>query len=131
MWRGKAFARSAGRCGAAGNLIRQALEDAEPKGYQQKAARQTLVLGSNHARIEELLKESERLPRKQRCAAHKIYQLVQAEGYRDCESNVHTQRSSCSSALLYPLLSEQNFITCSLRKMKMGSFSIIKWSLFR
>jgi transposase len=30
------------------------------------------------------------MPRKQRYTAHKIYQLVQAEGYRGCESNVHT-----------------------------------------
>ena len=71
-------------------LIRQALEGAEPKGYQLKGARQAPVLGSYHARIEELLKESEKMPRKQRYTAHKIYQLVQAEGYRGCESNVHT-----------------------------------------
>jgi hypothetical protein len=30
------------------------------------------------------------MPRKQRYTAHKIYQLLQAEGYRGCESNVHT-----------------------------------------
>ncbi len=71
-------------------LIRQALEDAEPKGYQLKGARQAPVLGSYHARIEELLNESEKMPRKQRYTAHKIYQLVQGEGYRGCESNVHT-----------------------------------------
>lgn len=71
-------------------LIRQALENAEPKGYQKKGARQAPVLGSYHARIEELLNESEKMPRKQRYTAHKIYQLVQAEGYRGCESNVHT-----------------------------------------
>ena len=53
-------------------LIRQALEDAEPKGYQQKGARQAPVLGSYHARIEELLEESEKMPRKQRYTAHKI-----------------------------------------------------------
>lgn len=71
-------------------LIRQALEGAEPKGYQLKSTRQAPVLGSYHTRIEELLKESEKMPRKQRYTAHKIYQLVQAEGYRGCESNVHT-----------------------------------------
>ena len=71
-------------------LIRQALEDAEPKGYQQKGARQAPVLGSYHVRIEALLEESDKLPRKQRYTAHKIYQLLQAEGYHGSESNVHT-----------------------------------------
>jgi len=71
-------------------LIRQALADAEPKGYQPKGARVAPVLGAHHARIAELLAESAKLPRKQRYTAHKIYQLVQAEGYRGCESNVHT-----------------------------------------
>ena len=41
------------------------------------------------------------------------------------------QRSSCSSALLYPLLSIRDFITRFLRKTKMGYFSLIKWSPFR
>jgi hypothetical protein len=41
------------------------------------------------------------------------------------------QRSSRSSALLYPLLGNRDFITRSLCRTKMGSFSIIKWSPFR
>ncbi len=41
------------------------------------------------------------------------------------------QRSSRSSALLYPLLGNRDFITRSLRMTKMGYFSIIKWSPFR
>jgi hypothetical protein len=41
------------------------------------------------------------------------------------------RRSGCSSALPYPSLSKQDFITRSLYMTKMGSFSIIKWSPFR
>lgn len=41
------------------------------------------------------------------------------------------QRSSRSSALLYPLLGNQDSITRSLCMTKMGYFSFIKWSLFR
>lgn len=41
------------------------------------------------------------------------------------------QRSSRSSALLYPLLGNRDFITRSLCSTKTGSFSIIKWSLFK
>jgi hypothetical protein len=41
------------------------------------------------------------------------------------------QRSSCSSALLYPLLGNRDFITRFLCRTKMGYFSFIKWSPFR
>jgi hypothetical protein len=41
------------------------------------------------------------------------------------------QRSSRSSALLYPLLGNRDFITRSLCMTKMGYFSIIKWSPFK
>jgi len=41
------------------------------------------------------------------------------------------QRSSCSSALLYPLLGNRDFITRSVCMTKMGYFSFIKWSPFR
>jgi transposase len=69
--------------------IRKALEHAEPEGYQRKAPRNAPVIAPYQARIEELLKESEQLPRKQRYTGHKIYQLLQAEGYRGSESNLH------------------------------------------
>jgi hypothetical protein len=41
------------------------------------------------------------------------------------------RRSGCSSALPYPSFSGRDFITRSLRKIKMGYFSFIKWSPFR
>ena len=37
----------------------------------------------------QLIIESEQMPRKQRYTGHKIYQLVQAEGYPGSEGNVH------------------------------------------
>lgn len=69
--------------------IRKALEHAEPEGYQRKKPHTALKIAPYQSRIEELLKESEQMPRKQRYTGHKIYQLLQMEGYRGSESNLH------------------------------------------
>jgi transposase len=46
-------------------------------------------LGQYRQRILDLLEESEKLPRKQRYTAHKIYEIVEQEGYTGCEGNIH------------------------------------------
>ncbi len=56
----------------------------EPK----KSPRSSPVFGPYQARVEELLKENERLPRKQRYTSHKIYECLQLEGYEGCESRI-------------------------------------------
>jgi transposase len=70
-------------------VIRKALEHAEPKGYQRKKPHTAPKIAPYQSRIEELIKESEQMPRKQRYTGHKIYQLLQMEGYRGSESNLH------------------------------------------
>ena len=69
--------------------IRKALDHAEPEGYQRKKTHTAPKIAPYQSRIEELLKESEQMPRKQRYTGHKIYQLLQMEGYRGSESNLH------------------------------------------
>jgi transposase len=69
-------------------LIRKALDHAQPEGYQLKQERPAPVLAAYKQRIEELLVESSQAPRKQRYTGHKIYQLLQAEGYQGSESNL-------------------------------------------
>jgi transposase len=69
-------------------LIRKALDHAQPEGYQLKQERPAPVLAPYKQRIEELILESGQLPRKQRYTGHKIYQLLQAEGYPGSESNL-------------------------------------------
>jgi len=69
--------------------IRKVLDHAEPEGYQRKKTHAAPKIGPYRSRIEELIKESEQMPRKQRYTAHKIYQLLQMEGYRGSESNLH------------------------------------------
>ena len=86
------------KLGHSRKVIRKALEQAEPKGYQRKAPRNAPVLAPYQARIGELLKESDQLPRKQRYTGHKIYQILEAEGYRGSESNLHRYVSQQRSA---------------------------------
>ena len=69
--------------------MRKALEHPVPEKYQPGQPKQAKVLGQYRQRILDLLEESERQPCKQRYTAHKIYELVHAEGYRGCEGNIH------------------------------------------
>jgi transposase len=68
--------------------IRGALDEAAVRAYQLRAGKAAPVLGGYKERIAELLQESERQPRKQRYTSHKIYELLQKEGYSGSESGV-------------------------------------------
>ncbi len=70
-------------------LIRKAIDHAQPEGYRLKESRSAPVLAPYKPKIEALLLESDQAPRKQRYTGHKIYQLLQAEGYQGCEGSVH------------------------------------------
>jgi transposase len=86
-------------------LIRKALQHAEPEGYQLKKERASPALASYKQKIEELVKESDQVPRKQRYTGHKIYQLLQTAGYQGCEGSVHNyvsqQRKSARKRQAY------------------------------
>jgi len=82
----RAISRQLGHCRKA---IRKALDHAEPEGYQRKKPHTAPMIAPYQSRIEELIKESEQMPGKQRYTGHKIYQLLQVEGYRGSESNLH------------------------------------------
>jgi transposase len=68
--------------------VKKAIESAEPEGYTLKKPRSAPVLGPYKSRIDELLTESERMPRKQRYTGHKLYQAIKAEGYCGAASTV-------------------------------------------
>ncbi len=70
-------------------VVRKALEHPIPEKYHLGQPKPSKVLGEYRQRILDLLEESEKLPRKQRYTAHKVYELLEAEGYRGCEGNVH------------------------------------------
>lgn len=69
--------------------INKALQRAEGGRYEQSQAREAPVLGPYKAKIDELLAAGAKMPRKQRYTAHKIYEVLQAEGYTGSESGVH------------------------------------------
>ena len=68
--------------------VKKALKSAEPAKYTLKKPRPAPVLGPYMARIDELLEENERMPRKQRRTCHKIYEAIKSEGYTGSESRV-------------------------------------------
>ena len=68
--------------------VRKAIQSAEPEKYKLKRSRRAPVLGPYKARIEELLQESETMPRKQRYTGHRIYEILEEEGYGGSESTV-------------------------------------------
>jgi len=68
--------------------IKKALANPESGSYTLKEARAAPVLGPYKARIKELLTENEQLPGKHRLTGHRIFQLVQKDGYPGSESGV-------------------------------------------
>jgi len=70
------------------HTVKKAIESAEAGEYTLQQRRAAPVLGCYMSRIDELLAESERQPRKQRYTGHIIYQLLQKEGYTGSEPSV-------------------------------------------
>jgi transposase len=68
--------------------VAKALQSEQAPTYTLSKPREAPQLGPHKARIEELLTENRRMPKKQRYTTHKIFQLVQAEGYSGSESSV-------------------------------------------
>jgi transposase len=68
--------------------IRKALDSAEHQPYTLTKPKTAPKLGPYKDKINELLAEEAKLPRKQRYTTHKIFELMQAEGYSGSESNL-------------------------------------------
>ena len=71
------------------DTIRKAITESAPQPYQLKQPRPAPVLGPYKTNIDQLLKESDRQRRKQRYTAHRIYELLQEQGYQGSEGAVH------------------------------------------
>jgi len=68
--------------------VRKAIQSAERTPYTIKVPRPAPILGAYKARVDGLLAENEQMPRKQRYTCHKIYELIEADGYTGGESTV-------------------------------------------
>jgi transposase len=84
----KSIRQIAQELGHSRKTVRKALASAEPERYKLEQSRPAPVLGPYKARIDELLTESEKMPRKQRYTWHKIYEAIHADGYRGSGSNL-------------------------------------------
>ena len=73
--------------------VDKAIASAIPAPYQRTQPRLAPVLGPYHGRIADLLAANERLPRKQHYTGHKIFELLQAEGYQGSEVGVRNYLS--------------------------------------
>ncbi len=74
--------------GISRHSVAKALESERAPTYTLNKPREAPQLGSYKARIEELLLENRGLPKKQHYTAHKIFQILQGEGYSGSESSV-------------------------------------------
>ena len=68
--------------------IRKALEAATVEPYQLSKPKPAPKLGPYKARIEELLAEEATLPGKHRYSTRKLFELLEADGYKGSESNL-------------------------------------------
>jgi len=68
--------------------VRKAIESAEAETYQLSEPRPAPILGPFKQRIDELLKENEHLPPKQRYIGHTIFKEIQKAGYQGSESTL-------------------------------------------
>lgn len=84
--------------------VRKALERSEPKPYQRGQAKEAPVLGAYRERIEALLVENERLPRKQRYTSGKIYRALRQAGYQGAESTVRAYVSQQRKTVRRPAI---------------------------
>jgi transposase len=84
----KSMRQIARETGHSRDTVKKAIESAKPATYTIRKPRAAPVLGPYKWRIDELLAENDRLPRKQRYTGHKIYEDITAKGYKGSESNV-------------------------------------------
>src|SRR5215207_6222540 len=82
--------------------VRKALASPAPLPYTQTVPRAAPKLGSFHVRIAALLQERERQPRKQRYTAHRIFQILQSEGYTGSEARIRGYIGELISAQRVP-----------------------------
>ena len=61
--------------------LKKILEHSEPPGYRQQQARPRKKLGAYMERIQQILKEDQAMPRKQRHTAKRIWERLREDGF--------------------------------------------------
>lgn len=68
--------------------VKKALSDEPIRSYQLNAGKVAPVFETYRSRVETFLAQNEHLPPKQRYTAHRIFEIIRAEGYSGCESRI-------------------------------------------
>jgi transposase len=84
--------------------VDKAVDNQPPQPYRLSRAKPSPVFGAFRARADELLAENAHLPRKQQYTAHKMYELLQAEGYQGSEARVRLHVTRWNKAHQAPAL---------------------------
>jgi transposase len=91
----KSIRRIAQEEGYSRDTVERAISDTPSKVYHLSRPRPSPVLGPFYARIAGLREENKHLPPKQHYTAHKIFEILQAEGYQGSEARVRQYLSAC------------------------------------
>ncbi len=84
--------------------VDKAVDNQPPQPYRLTKAKLSPVFGAFRARADALLAENAHLPRKQQYTAHKIYELLQREGYQGSEVRVRLHVTQWNKAHSAPAL---------------------------
>lgn len=84
----KSMRQIAKELGHSRKTVRSAVDSAKPRQYTLSKPRPAPKLGAYKARIQELVAENERLPRKQQYTWYQIYKIIKKAGYQGSESNL-------------------------------------------
>jgi transposase len=84
--------------------VDKAVDTQPPQPYRLTKAKPSPVFGAFRARADELLAENGHLPPKQQYTGHKIYELLQAEGYQGSEARVRLHMTQWNKTQKAPAL---------------------------
>src|SRR6266851_6721754 len=98
----KSIYRIAKEEGYSHQTIEKVLSDAPSKPYHLSRPKPAPIFGPYQPRVEALLQEGEHMPRKQRYTAHKIFEILQEEGYQGSEARVRRYLSERKKAKQVP-----------------------------
>ncbi len=84
--------------------VDKAVDNQPPRPYRLTKAKPSPVFGPFRARADELLAENAHLPPKQQYTGHKIYELLQAQGYQGSEARVRLHLTQWNKAHHAPAL---------------------------
>jgi transposase len=95
----KSIRRIAQEEGYSRDTVERAITDAPRSAYRLSRPRPAPRPGPYHTRIAALLEQSKHLPPKQRYTAHKIFEILQEEGYQGSEARVRQYLSERKQAI--------------------------------